>query len=1396
VLVGPNAIGPVQQQELGVALSQARNAGKPVIPVLLPGAGALPLFLGQYSAVYLPDDLHGPAFEQAIDRLVTGITAQPPAPPRPAPPAPKEHVLTIRRHGEVCEGQWDGGNPFEFKLPLTKADLDELAWYLERYIQFPGAGDRARAAALEQRLDDWGRQLWAALFPGGDQHAIHAGICRHLEGGATIPGGHRVLLTLASDSADFLDFCEPPTLPELQRRLSVARDAGRPYHIVHFDGHGQYFPQTGVGALCFEDDQGRTHLVPGRDLGDLLSAQRVPLVLLEACRGAQVSDRPVFGAVAPALLQAGVGSVIAFSHSVHVEAAKLVSERLYQALVAGRSIGAALDAARGALHANPKRWLSTEPDPETIPLQDWLIPQLYQSGVGAGSDPALVPIEQAVDTEAADLPPDETPLPGFPPPPRYRFHGRARELLRLERLLQRHPAVLLHAGGGMGKTALAREAAHWWRRTGRFDLALFHSFETGAGAEAVVQLIGEHLGGEGFGSLPADQQWTEAVRLFRRTRVLLVWDNFESVLPAWGAGPQPRGAGFQPATATDGRQDAGPTTTSDLLPDLQRLYRDLTDADNPKQVRGRLLATCRPTETGLDGIAGLGLAGLARPDALHLLRGVCERREIKLDRPGYDRPAIDALLDRIEDHPLSIELITPHLKDLTPAQIGDELTQRLHQFQDPSHREGRNRSLLASLEFSRGRLSPQAQAALPWLGWFEGGMFERFFLDFSQIPAADWAAIRAELVATALLLVEDVGIQVSNTPYLKLHPTLAEAVTPADPTADGERAGRFIGVYRQVRDMIQNALIGSDPAAGIAIARLEQTNLRRAMDLAFAAGRRRDGAMLADTLGAYLQMAGRLREHDRLVQWVLSRMPADRLDATGCAAIHYHAWGLFTQGKAQAALDAVLDLERRLAGGKPTAVERLDEDPAIQLALARLVRGRILDRAGRADLALEPLRQAIADMRALTYDAADPNASAFIRGNLSAALGDLANALSALGRTDAALAAANEAAELDPALGNDCNLAIRLGQTAAILMDAGRHAEAEAGFGEALVAAVRIGDLELQGTLTQRLGNLQRETDRPAEAVETLKLALRLFQQAGNRRGEMQTCDLLGSAEQHLGRLDPAEAWYRKALDLAGPLGDQCQIAGTRQNLGILFQTRAEQAPDPIQHADPHPNGPPPAADQAGTGRDRWLAAAVTEIEASLAIWQQMNNQINAASSHGQLAVLHRLRGDLDRAEAEARQALAIHEPLDHPDTWKDYLSLAQVARARGESTAADQWQAKADAKHAEMQRRARGGSEDAADAADPAAAALQNRQFLDALVALAQAVYQHQAAAAAQPPAPVQPLPPDIAETLAQLTQLPPPLPTFAAFLQAIAASQRPTPAPLPALLDQLAADLLQALR
>ncbi len=159
-------------------------------------------------------------------------------------------------------------------------------------------------------------------------------------------------------------------------------------------------------------------------------------------------------------------------------------ERFYAELAAGMTVGQALEESRAGLHADRSRWLHPGPDAETIDLQDWFIPQLYQ----VGPDPALI---------TDDRPECDPSRPrgarrirkrmrgGFPPRPMYQFHGRALELLKLERFFREHSAVVISGMGGMGKTALAREAAAWWLRTGRFETAVFVSFEQKAGAERV-----------------------------------------------------------------------------------------------------------------------------------------------------------------------------------------------------------------------------------------------------------------------------------------------------------------------------------------------------------------------------------------------------------------------------------------------------------------------------------------------------------------------------------------------------------------------------------------------------------------------------------------------------------------------------------------------------------------------------------------------------------------------------------------------------------------------------------------------------------------------------------------------------------------------------------------------
>jgi tetratricopeptide (TPR) repeat protein len=133
-----------------------------------------------------------------------------------------------------------------------------------------------------------------------------------------------------------LDVLRPATFKRLSEVLRAAKDAGRPYHVVHFDGHGTYldlkdlgFTPGGTGGgggggaglalprdkygvsvagpvragqhgyLLFEDPQdtadrqGRENqqLVDGPALGRLLTSTGVPVLVLNACRSAYTEAR-------------------------------------------------------------------------------------------------------------------------------------------------------------------------------------------------------------------------------------------------------------------------------------------------------------------------------------------------------------------------------------------------------------------------------------------------------------------------------------------------------------------------------------------------------------------------------------------------------------------------------------------------------------------------------------------------------------------------------------------------------------------------------------------------------------------------------------------------------------------------------------------------------------------------------------------------------------------------------------------------------------------------------------------------------------------------------------------------------------------------------------------------
>ena len=64
--------------------------------------------------------------------------------------------------------------PVPFLPFLTDPDYDDLRWYLEELMDLPDGGAITRAKGIEDRMEQWGRQLHDAVFSAGPNQALLA----------------------------------------------------------------------------------------------------------------------------------------------------------------------------------------------------------------------------------------------------------------------------------------------------------------------------------------------------------------------------------------------------------------------------------------------------------------------------------------------------------------------------------------------------------------------------------------------------------------------------------------------------------------------------------------------------------------------------------------------------------------------------------------------------------------------------------------------------------------------------------------------------------------------------------------------------------------------------------------------------------------------------------------------------------------------------------------------------------------------------------------------------------------------------------------------------------------------------------------------------------------------
>ncbi len=549
---------------------------------------------------------------------------------------------------------------------------------------------------------------------------------------------NRLLQDAGKDLTRFdITALRPPTFEQLQRVLSDANTAGRPYHIVHFDGHGVYedLSKTPLadwlrainaltlggsragkhGYLLFEHPSSEHKMRPvtGDELGKLLHDTGVPVLVLNACQSAmhQAGTDPdgaglasnahdeirAIGSLTQAVIDQGIPAVLGMRYSVFVVTAAQYVGQLYAALAKGRPFGEAASEARKHLARNPDRWIGLQPRP----LQDWFVPVVYEA-----APIRLLPQETAFEGGEQ---PELDPVQNDPSLLRYvpdtGFVGRDETLLMLDRAFDAHPVVLLHAYAGQGKTATAVEFARWYARTGGLGprpLVLFTSFEHPIDLDDVLNQIGQRTVQDWSAINESHEKRSRVVQLLRQVPLLWIWDNVEPV------------AGF-PAGTESAR---APEEQAELAAFLKQVKLD-------PATRAKILLTSRRDEQAwLGGIPHrVPMPHMTAADAAHLAVQIGAERELDRSQVAQWQP----LLDYCAGNPLTLRIIAGQAVQLG-LRDRDQVAAFIQAVRDGEQRiedvntaEGRDRSLGASLDYGfRNTFEANELSIIALLHLFQG----------------------------------------------------------------------------------------------------------------------------------------------------------------------------------------------------------------------------------------------------------------------------------------------------------------------------------------------------------------------------------------------------------------------------------------------------------------------------------------------------------------------------------------------------------------------------------------------------------------------------------------------------------------------------------------------------
>lgn len=941
-----------------------------------------------------------------------------------------------------------------------------------------------------------------------------------------------------------LTTCSPATFPAMMEEIKKAHESENPYDVVHFDGHGVYDERTKLGTLVFEHPRDKDKLYNRRSvlinadrIGKKLNQYRIPLMFLEACQTAKTEERST-ASVAVTLLEKGIASVIAMTHSVLVTTASKFVEGFYKEIAHGARIGKAVLDAQSALALDSYR--GKIPGAGDLHLQDWFVPVLYQDETDSQlftripTQSSEQYIKKTKTLSLGKISEEKEKMA-------HTFVGRSRELLAMERLFVKRKYASIRGQGGAGKTTIALELAHWLVRTERFQKAAFVCVENVTEVRAVIDEIGQQLVPEGAHYSVAEYKNNkEALQPIQRElneyATIIVIDNLESILP---------GPSQKEETLDDTLID------EKLINELFGLYKSLLEPE-----KTRLLFTSRERLPAPFEENEINLGALSQTDAIDL---VCDiLKENGQEPPVSDRgntPAeVEDLVNAVNCHARALVLITNEVAARGVLAATEDLNQLMADIHN-KFPEDREKSLYASIELSLRRLPKDIKDKLKTLALFHGGVDLDVWAQLLNLEKPE------EIQEIAALLI-NVGLaEDKGYGHLQVDPALPSYMLSQITEAEKEKmqvkwAETMVDlVYYLYSQRLKDARI----AAHLTI--LELANLLALLEYI---KDRYSPENVVDTASRIERLIADLHKPKAMQKVVQIReMASGNIKEWSNAA--FEAESMKIQSfKAQRDLQAAFDTAQRLLQKSLDEGEYAYSGADYDIAMAYYSIGTVLNLAGSSEQAIDFLEQAMLRFGKLA-DAGNKSAEDMV----STTIGQKADCLINLGKLDEAVEAYEKALKIVEKNKNVRAIAINKGHLGIAYLRQKKYKEAIEAYEDKKNIVEKLGEFQMMSVTYHQMGMVYEQTDNFKEAEKAYRQALSISIKIKDKDGEASELGQLGNLYAINGHLEDAVTFLRQARDIYVVLEDLQKEGRQRNNLaGTLIKLkRYDEARDEIKRA-------------------------------------------------------------------------------------------------------------------------------------------------------------------------------------------------------------------------------------